>query len=163
MKKLILMTAVLFAGICNAQFLQNVDDFSKIKIDADAQVEIVYSSKSAIAFNKNESEVKGMKISSENDALIISQNINQPIKNLKIRIYTNDVKALAVNGKSTVVFSKFKFQDTLVIMATQGAEINTGDMVVKNLNIVRSENSNVLCKNARSTKETVDGVAVAMK
>ena len=162
MKKLILLLAVLFTGICNAQFIKEVDDFSKIKIDANAQIEIVHSTKTQVVFSKKEQDLKGLVVTSENNALRITDTSINTLKDLRIRIYTNDVEALSVDGNSKIVFNNFSYQDSMVIMATSGATVNTGDMIIKNLKIVRSSGSEVVCKNAKNTKESIDGVMVAM-
>jgi len=158
MKKLILLTAIFFAGICTAQSIQEVSNFSKIKIDTDAQVEIVYSTKNQVAINK---DVQGLNISTEGKSLTIKQNSNAKIEDLKIRIYTNDLTALSVTGDTKVTLSKFKYQNKMVVLVKQGAIVDTGDTEIKDLQIIRTDDSKVIATNAKNTKETVDGVLVA--
>lgn len=158
MKKLILLTAILFAGITTAQSIQEVKDFSKIKIDTDAQVEIVYSTKNQVAINK---DAQDLSIVSEGNALTILQNSNTKIEDLKIRIYTNDLKALSVTGDTKVTLTNFKYQNKMVVLVKQGAIVDTGDTEIKDLQIIRTDNSKVIAANAKNTKETVDGVLVA--
>ncbi|WP_405371033.1 GIN domain-containing protein [Nonlabens sp. Asnod2-A12] len=158
MKKLILLTVILFAGICTAQSIQEVSNFSKIKIDTDAQVEIVYSTKNQVAINK---DTQDLSISTEGKSLTIKQNSNAKIEDLKIRIYTNDLTALSVTGDTKVTLSKFKYQNKMVILVKQGAIVDTGDTEIKDLQIIRTDDSKVIAANAKNTKETVDGVLVA--
>ncbi|WP_405376967.1 GIN domain-containing protein [Nonlabens sp. Asnod3-A02] len=158
MKKLILLTVILFAGICTAQSIQEVSNFSKIKIDTDAQVEIVYSFKNQVAINK---DTQDLSISTEGKSLTIKQNSNAKIEDLKIRIYTNDLIALSVTGDTKVTLSKFKYQNKMVILVKQGAIVDTGDTEIKDLQIIRTDDSKVIAANAKNTKETVDGVLVA--
>lgn len=161
MKKVLVITAILFVGLCTAQSMREVEDFSKIKIDTDAQVEIVHSNKSQIIFNKDSEDLKGLKVASDHNSLVITQKSKQSIPVLKIRIYTNDIEALSITGNTQVTLTNFKYQDRMVILAKKGAVVNTGDTEIKNLQILRSNDSTVICNNARSTDETVDGVQVA--
>jgi hypothetical protein len=158
MKKLIVITAVLFVGLCTAQSIQEVEDFSKIKIDTEAQVEIVHSNKSQIIFNKNLENLKGLNVVSDHNSLVVTQNSEQSIPGLKIRIYTDDIEALSITGKTQVTLTNFKYQDRMVIFANKGAVVNTGDTEIKELQILRSNDSKVIYNNAKSTNETVDGV-----
>jgi len=160
MKKLLLLTVILFAGICTAQTIQKVEDFSKIKIDTNAQVEIVYSNKSQVIFNKDSEELNDFTVTSIDNSLVIIQNPKKSISDLRIRIYTNDIKALAVKGSSTVTLSKFNYQDKMVVIAKQGATVNTGGTEIKDLQIIRSNDSKVICGKAKKTTEMVDGLLV---
>jgi hypothetical protein len=160
MKKLLLLTVILFAGICTAQTIQKVEDFSKIKIDTDAQVEIVYSNKSQVIFNKDSEELNDFTVTSIDNSLVIIQNPKKSISDLRIRIYTNDIKALAVKGSSTVTLSKFNYQDKMVVIAKQGATVDTGGTEIKDLQIIRSNDSKVICGKAKKTTEMVDGLLV---
>jgi hypothetical protein len=160
MKKLLVITAVLFVGLCTAQSIQEVEGFSKIKIDTDAQIEIVHSNKSQIIFNKNTEDLKGLNVASDHNSLVITQSSKQSIPGLKIRIYTNDIEALSITGNTQVTLTNFKYQDRMVILANKGAVVNTGDTKIKDLQILRSNDSKVICHNAKSTDETVDGVQV---
>lgn len=161
MKNLILLIGILFSGICSAQTVQEVDNFSKIKIDANAEVEIVYSNKSQVVFNKDSEELENLSVISDNKSLVISKTSKEELLGLKIRIYTNDVRVLFIQGKTSVTFSKFTYQDNMLIIAKQGATVNTGDTKIKNLQINRSSNSEVTCSNAKTTKEIVDGLLIA--
>ena len=161
MKKILVITAALFVGLCTAQSIQEVDDFSKIKIDTEAQVEIVHSNKSQVIFNKNTENLKGLNVASDHNSLVITQNSKESIPGLKIRIYTNDVEALSITGKTQVTLTNFKYQDKMVIFAKKGAVVNTGDTKIKELQILRSNDSKVICNNAKSTDEMVDGEQVA--
>lgn len=161
MKNLILLIGILFSGICTAQTIQEVENFSKIKIDTDAEVEIVYSNKSQVVFNKDSDELENLSIISDNKSLVISNNSKESLPGLKIRIYTNDIKVLSILGKTSVILSKFKYLDKMIIIAKQGATVNTGDTNIKNLQINRSNNSDVICTNAQTTREIVDGLLIA--
>jgi hypothetical protein len=161
MKKILVITAALFVGLCTAQSIQEVDDFSKIKIDTEAQVEIVHSNKSQVIFNKNTENLNGLNVASDHNSLVITQNSKESIPGLKIRIYTNDVEALSITGKTQVTLTNFKYQDKMVIFAKKGAVVNTGDTKIKELQILRSNDSKVICNNAKSTDEMVDGEQVA--
>ncbi|QJP34558.1 hypothetical protein F0365_09200 [Nonlabens sp. Ci31] len=161
MKKIIVATALLFVGLCTAQSIQEVEDFSKIKIDTEAQVEIVHSSKSQLVFNKNSKDLKSLNITSDHNSLVITQNSKNSIPGLKIRIYTNDIEALSITGNSKVTLTNFTYQDRMVILAKKGAVVNTGDTEIKELQILRSNDSKVISTNAKTTNETVDGVLVA--
>lgn len=160
MKKLLLLSVILFAGIGNAQTIQKMEDFSKIKIDTDAQVEIVYSNKSQVIFNKDSEELNDFTVTSIDNSLVIIQNPKKSVSDLRIRIYTNDIKALAVKGSSRVTLSKFNYQDKMLVIAKQGATVDTGDTEIKNLQIIRSNDSKVICGNAKKTTEMVDGLLV---
>lgn len=162
MKKLIVIAAFLFVGLSNAQSIQEVEDFSKIKIETEAQVQIVHSNKSQVIFNKNKENLKGLKVTSEGNSLVITQDSKQHIPGLKIRIYTNNIKALAITGKSKVILTNFKYQNKMVILAENGAVVNTGDTKIRNLQILRSNDSKVISRYAKSTDEMVDGVLVAV-
>ncbi|WP_213521774.1 DUF2807 domain-containing protein [Nonlabens sp.] len=161
MKKILVITATLFVGLCTAQSIQEVDDFSKIKINTDAQVELVHSNKSQIIFNKNTENLKGLNVTSDHNSLVITQNSKQSIPGLKIRIYTNDIEALSITGNTQVTLTNFNYQDKMIILAQNGAVVNTGDTEIKKLQILRSNDSKVICNNAKSTDETVDGIRVA--
>jgi hypothetical protein len=160
MKKLIILTAILFSGICTAQTIQEVDDFSRIKIDTDAQVEIVRSNKSQVLFNKDSEDLNDFTVSHKDNSLLIIQNSKKSVSDLKIRIYTNNLKALAVTGSSTVTLSKFNYQDKMVVIANQGATVDTGGTEIKDLQIIRSNDSKVICGKAKKTTEMVDGLLV---
>jgi hypothetical protein len=160
MKKLIILTAILFSGICTAQTIQEVDDFSRIKIDTDAQVEIVRSNKSQVLFNKDSEDLNDFTVSHKDNSLLIIQNSKKSVSDLKIRIYTNNLKALAVTGSSTVTLSKFNYQDKMVVIANQGATVDTGDTNIQNLQVIRSNDSHVICPKAKKTTEMVDGLLV---
>ncbi|WP_298954807.1 DUF2807 domain-containing protein [uncultured Nonlabens sp.] len=158
MKKLILLTVILLAGICTAQSIQEVSNFSKIKIDTDAQVEIVYSLKNKVLINK---DVPDLSITTEGKSLRIKQHSNAKIEGLKIRIYTNELTALSVTGDTRVTLSKFKYQNKMVVLVQQGAIVDTGDTEIKDLQIIRSDDSKVIATKAKNKKETVNGVLVA--
>ena len=93
--------------------------------------------------------------------MTILQNSNTKIEDLKIRIYTNDLKALSVTGDTKVTLTNFKYQNKMVVLVKQGAIVDTGDTEIKDLQIIRTDNSKVIAANAKNTKETVDGVLVA--
>jgi hypothetical protein len=161
MKKLLLLSVILFAGIGNAQTIQEMEDFSKIKIDTDAQVEIIYSSKSQVLFNKDSEDLNDFTITSKDDSLVIIQNSKESVSDLKIRIYTDDINAIAVTGNSLVTLSKFSYQDKMVVIAKQGATVDTGDTEIKNLQVIRSNDSKVICLKAKKMTEMVDGLMAA--
>ena len=161
MKNVVLVLALLIVAFAKAQTVQEVEDFHRIMIDTDAQVEVIYSPKSQVMMNLSEDQLSDLKVDVKNGALVIKQLNDKKINDLRIRIYTNRVSALAVKGDTEVSLSRFKFQNDLVVQTSDNSSVDLGELKVENLNIMRTKNSSVVCKEAKNTKETVDGVAVA--
>lgn len=160
MKKLLFLFVILVAGIANAQTVKNTDDLKRVKIHADAEVEFVNSTSDKVMFNLNEEDLKNFTISTENNSLIVRQN-GTSAKPLKIRIYTNSLKALSVKGNTQVSFSKFNYEKSLMVEALNGAQVDLNNFKIGTLNIIRSGDSSVAAEQAKTTKETVDGVLIA--
>ncbi len=160
MKNVVLVFALLIVAFAKAQSVQEVEDFHRIMIDTDAQVEVIYSPKSQVMMNLSEDQISDLKVEVKNGALIIKKLNDEKINDLRIRIYTNRVSALAVKGDTDVSLSRFKFQNDLVVQTSDNSSVDLGELKVENLNIMRSKNSKVTCKAAKNTKETVDGVVV---
>jgi hypothetical protein len=163
MKKFLCICSLLITTISFAQSVQEVNDFSKIMLDVDAQVEIVYSSQSKVIMSLPADQIQDVIVTSKNGSLVIKQTTSKEIDNLRIRIYTDQVTGLAVMSDGNVTFRDFNFQKNMTIQSNRGSVINTGDMQIENLNIIRSATSSIVAINAVTTKETVDGVLVALK
>ncbi|EAS19363.1 hypothetical protein BBFL7_00830 [Flavobacteria bacterium BBFL7] len=157
MKNYIFIATFFMAFIGFAQTtIMEVDSFSKIKIDADAQVEIVYSPKDQVIFNVNEDQLKNFTISSDNGSLSIQQN-GTAISGLKIRIYTNQLKGMAVNGSGNVTLTKFNSMQSLYLSMKGSYTVNTGTAKIKNFTISRDANSKAIHENTVEVKESVNG------
>lgn len=150
------------SAITFAQSSQEVSDFSKVMLDVDAQVEIVYSTQSKVLMNLSDDETKDITVSSKNGSLVIKQNSYNSIDNLRIRIYTDRVEGLAVMGSTDVTLRDFITQENMTIQTKDNATVDTGSMEIKHLNLIRTSTSNVVAKNVKNLKETVDGVLVAV-
>lgn len=160
MKNVVLVFALLVVAFAKAQSVQEVEDFHRIMIDTDAQVEVIYSPKSQVMMNLPEDQLTNLNVDVKNGALIIKQLNDKKIEDLRIRIYTNRISALAVKGDTEVSLSRFKFQNDLVVQTSDNSSVDLGELKVENLNIMRTKNSSVVCKDAKNRKETVDGVVV---
>lgn len=160
MKKYLFIATFFTAILGFAQTNIEVDSFSKIKIDANAQVEIIYSNSDKIMFNVDESQLENFTINSDNGMLTIRQN-GKSIPNLKIRIYTYNVKGISAKGSGKVSLSKFKYINNLFLSVNGGYIINTGDSNIKNLMISRDKISKAVYTNTDKVTETVDGTLMA--
>lgn len=158
MKKFLSICILLVTATGIAQSVQEVDDFTRVMLDVNAQVEIVYSTQSKVMMSLPEDQLQDIMVSSKNGSLKIQQNSSKSHDNLRIRIYTNRLTGIAVMSDGNVDLRDFSSQDSLTIQSKGAATINTGDMIIKNLNIIRSSDSNVTSKNAGTIKESVDGV-----
>jgi len=157
MKKYLFIATFFIAIIGFAQTNMDVKSFSKIKINADAQVEVMYSTKDRVMFNVNEEELSNFTVNSEKNNLTIQQN-GKPIPGLRIRIYTNKLRGLAVNGSSKVKLSKFYSIDNLSLLLKGNSMVDTGATKIKNLSISRNSTSQAIYANAVEVHEMVDGV-----
>jgi hypothetical protein len=162
MKNLLCICALFIAATSYAQSIQEVDDFSRVMLDVDAEVEIVYSSESKVMMSLPQEEVDGIVVSSKNGSLTIKQTSSKSYSNLRIRIYTDRLDGLAVMSNGNVNLRNFKTQDNLIIQSDGSSVIDTGETTIKNLTINRSSKSKVMYKNSDSVKESVDGVMTSM-
>jgi hypothetical protein len=158
MKKFLSICILLLTATGFAQSVQKVDDFSRVMIDVEAQVEIVHSTQSKVIMSLPEDQLKDITVTSKDGSLMIKQNSSKSHKNLRIRIYTSRLNGLAVMSDGNVDLRDFKSQDNLTIQSNGSATINTGDAKIKNLNIIRTGTSSVMHKNTENLKESVDGV-----
>ncbi|MGB5981327.1 MAG: DUF2807 domain-containing protein [Nonlabens sp.] len=163
MKKYLLVFAILFAGIVSAQSLQEVENFNRVKIDVDAQVEIMFSPKNEVMMSLPATVTKNIKVTSKNGALVITNTSASKLQNLRIRIYTNSLKALSVSKGADVDLKNFGYCKSLVVQTSGNSSVNTNDMKIEDLNIMRTSDSKVIAKNATNIKESVDNVAVAAR
>lgn len=161
MKNYIFIATFFMAFIGFAQTSMEVESFSKIKIDADAQIEIVYSTKDQVMFNVDENQLKDFTISSDNGSLTIKQNGNS-IDGLKIRIYTNQLKGMAVNGNGNVTLTKFTKMENLYLSMKGSYTVDTGEAKIKNFTISRDANSKAIHENAVEVKESVNGTLLVV-
>ncbi len=162
MKNLLCICALFIAATVNAQSIQEVDDFSRVMLDVDAQVEIIYSSDSKVMMSLPQDQIEGIIVTSKNGSLMIKQTSSKSYANLRIRIYTDKLDGLAVMSDATVSLRDFKVQENLTIQSDGASMIDTGDTTIKNLMINRSSASKVTYKNSDSVRESVDGVMVSM-
>ncbi|WP_124980071.1 GIN domain-containing protein [Nonlabens xiamenensis] len=154
MKNAFLLLAIMATSVCVAQSIQEVDSFSKIMIQADADVTIMKSTKDQVVFNAPDDQLSGFTIDSKNGNLVIKQNANS-IDGLKIRIYTNSLKALSVSGRSDVNLQNFTYESNMVIQASNSATVNTGNTQINDLKVIRSEDSKVVALKADKTDEVI--------
>ncbi|MGJ8683969.1 MAG: GIN domain-containing protein [Nonlabens sp.] len=156
MKKYLCIAAFLVTTLGFAQINMEVASFSKIKIDANANVEIVYSYKDQVMFTASEEQLKNFSISSENNTLTIQQN-GSDIPGLRIRIFTNSLKAIALNGNGNMLLSKFTFLDSLYLSMKGSYITDLSDATIENLVISRDANSKAIFENAKKVQESING------
>lgn len=163
MKNYFLVLAILFTGLISAQTVRQVEDFDRIKIEINAQIEIVKSNKNEVMMSLADEKLKDVTVNSNNGALVISQTSDIPHEDLRIRIYTNSLTALSVSKGADVDLKNFGYSQSLVVQTSGKSSVDTNDMKIENLNIMRTSDSKVVAKYANNIKETVDNTTVVTR
>ncbi len=162
MKKLLFVLAIITAGVVQAQAVREINDPSQIKLKVDARVEIIYSTQDKVMFNKTDDQLTNIKVKQNGNSLSIMQMGGEEMEDLKIRIYTSKLAGVMAAGGAQVYVEKFPSQKGFIAQATGSSMIDTGDMKINMITIMRDGDSKVMSRKAGDKKETVDGVVVAM-
>ena len=158
MKNLILVAAIIVAGIAHAQVSTEIDNYSKIKIDGNASVEILYSTDSRIQYSGSMEELN-KNISKDSEKLMIEGDD----KNVRIRIFTNNLKAIQASGSARVLVNGFTSLSSLNVQTTENARLDLGDIRIENLSISQNDDSTVKSTGAISKTVIRNGKLVAIK
>ncbi|KQC34202.1 hypothetical protein AAU57_13295 [Nonlabens sp. YIK11] len=154
MKKIILIACLAIAGTINAQVSKDLNRFNRIKIDSNAQIEVHLSQTSKIQFSGSEDQLDQYIISNEVGTLELRTSND---KDSRYRIYTNDLKALQIEGNAIVTFKGFDTLDRLSIKTSKDALVDLGSIVVTNLVVDKDKDSTVRVAAASGATYRIDG------
>jgi hypothetical protein len=108
-------------------------------------------------FNVPESELANIKVAQNGSSLSIEHMGGDAPEDLKIRIYTSKLVGVMSDGGAQVYISKFPSQKQLIAQANGSSMINTGDMKIDNITMMRDESSQIVSPMAADKKETING------
>lgn len=153
MKKIILLTFLLFIQSSYSQFTKTLDDFDSVKVFDKLKVKLIPSSENKII-------IKGIK---ESEIEFVNKNgelkIRMPFGKLLsgdgniIQLYFKNLEAIQANEGSFISSDHTFKQTNININASEGAEINL-DLDVEKAN-VRGVTGGLLYLNGKATNQTV--------
>jgi len=154
MKKIILIAIMAIASTVNAQVSKELNDFTRLKITSNAQIEVHMSNTSKIQFSGNEAQLNQSIVYNQSGTLELNDLRN---KDSRYRIYTNDLKSLQIEGDAIVTFKGFERLARLSIKTSNDALVDLGNTIVTNLVVDKDKASTVRVATTSGATYRVDG------